>query len=305
MAVKRCYYEILGISKTASDEEIKKSYRKLAMQYHPDRNVGDAEAEFKFKEAAEAYEVLRDQQKRSLYDQGGHAALDGRGMPNFNSSDDIMDLFGGLFGDIFGGGGGRGRRRGQGQGGRDLQMTLELELLEALRGTKRTLQIPREEVCKDCNGSGARKGTQPTNCRRCGGHGVVVSGQGFFRIQQTCNACGGRGTVVTDPCHTCHGAGRVQKTRSLEVSIPPGVDDDMRVCVRGEGEPGAPGTPSGDFYCLIRVRKHPLFQRENLDLHCEVPITISQAALGWGHRGADAGRQDADAQPAPRDANRR
>lgn len=281
MATKRCFYEILLVTRQASEEEIKRSYRKLAMQYHPDRNVGDQEAEIKFREAAEAYEVLRDPQKRALYDRGGHAALEGRGgMPHFDNAEDVMDLFGGIFGDIFGNNGRRGGRGRGPQGGRDLQMTVEIDLLEAARGTRRTLQIPREENCVDCNGTGAKKGTEPSTCRRCNGHGAVISGQGFFRIQQTCNACGGRGSVITDPCRSCHGAGRVEKSRQLEVSIPKGVDNDMRVRVPGEGEPGVNGAPPGDFYCLIRVKKHPFFQRNQNDLHCEVPITISQAALG-------------------------
>lgn len=278
MAAKRDYYEVLGVSREASDEEIKKAYRKLAMQYHPDRNVGDAEAETRFKEAAEAYEVLRDPDKRRRYDQYGHAGLEEASLPHFSSADDVMDMFGELFGGIFGGAGGR-RRRGP-QPGRDLQIAVEIDLVEAYRGAKKTLQIPREEVCKECRGNGSKPGSQPATCRRCNGHGVIVQGQGFFRIQQTCNACGGRGQVITDPCPTCRGAGRVVVHRSLEVNIPPGVDNDMSIRLTGEGEPGAPGAPAGDLYCVIRVRRHQLFAREAHDLHCELPVTLSQAALG-------------------------
>jgi len=277
MATKRCYYEILGVSRDASEEELKKAYRKLAMQHHPDRNVGDADSEVKFREAAEAFDVLRDPQKRQRYDQFGHAGLEGAGMPNFNNAD-VMDLFGDLFGGLFGGAGGN-RRRGP-QPGRDLQIAVEIDLLEAARGTSKTLQIPREELCNDCKGSGARLGTKPATCRRCNGQGVILQGQGFFRVQQTCNGCGGRGVVITDPCSNCHGAGRIEVKRSVEVNIPPGVDNDMSIRLNGEGEAGGVGAPPGDLYCVMRVRKHPLFMRDGLDLHFELPITISQAALG-------------------------
>jgi len=277
MVTKRDYYEVLAVAREASDDEIKKAYRKLAMQHHPDRNVGDKEAEEKFKEAAEAYDVLRDPQKRQRYDRYGHAGLDAASMPNFGDADTIRDLFGDLFGGIFGGGGGR--RRGP-QPGRDLQLAVEIDLLEAARGVKKTVQIPREEICGDCGGNGAKKGTAPATCRRCNGHGVVIQGQGFFRIQQTCNGCGGRGVVITDPCTSCRGAGRVEASRTLTISIPPGVDNDMSIRLTGEGETGAPGAPPGDLYCVLRVRKHPLFARDGQDLHCELPITFSQAALG-------------------------
>lgn len=276
MAAKRDYYEILGVSREASDEEIKRAYRKLAMQHHPDRNVGDAAAEAQFKEAAEAFEVLRDPDKRQRYNRFGHAGLEGAGMPHFNSAEDIMDVFGDLFGGIFG----QGRRRRGPQAGRDLQMALELDLVEAYRGVKKTVQIPREEVCNQCRGDGSKPGSSPSKCRRCDGHGVVIQSQGFFRIQQTCNACGGRGCVITDPCLTCHGAGRVQVSRSLEVNVPPGVDTDMNIRLPGEGEAGGPGAPPGDLYCVLRVRRHQLFVRQAQDLHCELPITFSQAALG-------------------------
>jgi molecular chaperone DnaJ len=276
MAAKRCFYEILGVSRDADDETLKKAYRRLAMQYHPDRNVGNHEAEVKFKEAAEAYEVLRDPQKRQRYDRYGHAGLEGAPGPHFTNADSVMDLFGDLFGDVFGGG----RRRRGPQPGRDLQVALELDLTEAYRGTRKDLKIPREETCADCGGSGARRGTQPSVCRRCQGQGVVLQGQGFFRIQQTCNACGGRGAVIPDPCPTCRGGGVVAVQRSLSVPVPAGVEDGMSIRLSGEGEAGSPGAPPGDLYCVIRVRPHPLFLRQGQDLHCEVPITVSQAALG-------------------------
>src|SRR5215469_6370376 len=276
MASKRDYYEVLEVSRDADEDTLKKAYRKLAMQYHPDRNVGDHEAEIKFKEAAEAYDVLRDPHKRQLYDRYGHAGLEGNGLPNFGSADAVMDIFGDILGDLFGGG----RRRRGPQPGRDLQMALEIELLEAARGVKKEIKIPRAETCSDCSGSGAKPGTRPSQCRRCGGHGVVLQGQGFFRIQQTCGACGGQGAVVTDPCRSCHGRGAVEVERKLTVDIPPGVDNDVSIRLSGEGETGERGAPPGDLYCVLRVRKHPLFVRRGQELHCEVPVTISQVALG-------------------------
>jgi molecular chaperone DnaJ len=276
MAKKRDYYEVLGVRREADDEEIKRSYRQLAMKYHPDRNVGDAEAEEKFKEAAEAYEVLRDAGKRQRYDRYGHAGLDGMNVPHFNDAQSVFDLFGDLFGDFFGQ---RGGRRGPASG-RDLQVEIEIVLEEAYRGTQKSITIPREELCSECSGAGARRGTQPAVCRRCNGHGVVVANQGFFRVQQACRACGGRGAVITDPCPACHGNGRVVARRAIDVSIPPGVDTGTRIRLSGEGEAGDPGGPRGDLYCSIRVREHTLFQRDGNHLVCQVPITISQAALG-------------------------
>jgi molecular chaperone DnaJ len=275
MASKRDYYEVLGVRRDADGEEIKRMYRKLAMQYHPDRNVGDAEADLKFKEAAEAYEVLRDPAKRQRYDRYGHAGLEGMGGPNFNNAQSVFDLFGDLFGDIFGQ-----RQRHGPQPGRDLQVIVDLDLAEAYRGTQKTVTIPREELCSQCNGSGCQPGTQPAMCRRCNGQGAVVMSQGFFRVQQTCRACGGRGSVITDPCTTCHGEGRVEVRRSIDVAIPPGVDTGTRIRLSGEGEAGDPGAPRGDLYCTIRVRDHALFQRDGTNLICRVPITFSQAALG-------------------------
>jgi molecular chaperone DnaJ len=273
---KRCYYEILGVAREADEESLKKAYRKLAMQYHPDRNPGDTEADARFKEAAEAFDVLRDPQKRQRYDRYGHAGLEGVPGHNFASADNVMDLFGELFGDLFGGGR---RRRGPRQGN-DLQVAFEIDLVEAYRGTRRELRIPRQERCLECGGSGAKPGSQPVTCRRCNGHGVLIQGQGFFRIQQTCSACRGQGSVISDPCRTCRGNGAVQIERTLTVEVPAGIDDGMRMCVHGEGEPGEPGAPAGDLYCFVRVRQHPLFVRQGPELHCEVPITIAQASLG-------------------------
>jgi molecular chaperone DnaJ len=276
-STQRDYYEVLGVSKDADDEEIKRAYRKLAMQYHPDRNAGDKEAEEKFKEAAQAYEILRDSDKRQRYDRYGHAGLEGMNVPNFNDVHSIFDLFGNIFGfgDMFGQGGRHGR-----QPGRDLEVTVELTLAEAAAGFSKSITIPREENCGECSGSGARRGSQPATCRRCNGHGVVVMSQGFFRVQQTCRTCSGRGTVVTDPCPKCQGRGREVIKRTIDVSVPPGVDTGNRIRLGGEGEAGDPGAPRGDLYCLLRVREHPFFQRDGVNLICQYPITFSQAALG-------------------------
>jgi molecular chaperone DnaJ len=281
MAGKRDYYEVLGVAKDTEDETIKKAYRKLAMQYHPDRNAGDREAEEKFKEAAEAYEVLRDPEKRQRYDRYGHAGLQGLNVPHFDNAESVFDLFGDMLGDLFGGGGGGGRRGRHGPAaGHDLEVTLELELLEAARGITKNITIPRRELCGDCSGKGCRRGTQPAACRRCNGQGVVLLSQGFFRIQQTCNGCGGRGVIITDPCPTCQGRSHVVARRSLDVPVPAGVDTGNRIRISGEGEAGEPGAPRGDLYCAIRVRDHPFFHREGTSLICQVPITFSQAALG-------------------------
>jgi molecular chaperone DnaJ len=274
-STKRDYYEVLGVSREADGEEIKRAYRKLAMLYHPDRNVGDAEAEVKFKEAAEAYEVLRDGDKRRRYDRYGHAGLEGLNVPHFNDAQSVFDLFGDLFGDIFGQRGRQGLHRG-----RDIPVEIQLDLTEAARGITKTVSISREELCTDCSGQGSRRGTQPVPCRRCNGHGVVIQSQGFFRVQQMCRACGGSGRIITDPCPTCSGHGRVVAKRTLEVPIPAGVDNGTQVRVTGEGEAGDPGAPRGDLYCIIRLREHSLFQRDGLHLVCRVPITFSQAALG-------------------------
>jgi len=275
---KRDYYEILGVRNDADEEELKRAYRKLAMQYHPDRNIGDREAEEKFKEASEAYEVLRDPEKRQRYDRYGHAGLEGMNVAHFSDVHSVFDLFGDLLGDFFGSP--RGRSRRGPAPGRDLEALIELDLPEAARGVSKSMTISRAEVCGECLGKGCRRGTQPATCRRCQGHGVVVQSQGFIRLQQTCRGCGGSGYVITDPCPTCAGRGRVSVQRILTVNVPPGVDTGTRIRLSGEGEAGEPGGPRGDLFCAIQVREHPLFQREGTHLICQVPITMSQAALG-------------------------
>lgn len=276
MTSKRDYYEVLGVAREAGDEEIKKAYRQMAMKYHPDRNVGDPEAEEKFKEAAEAYEVLRDGEKRRRYDRYGHAGLEGMNIPHFTNAQSVYDLFGDFLGDLFGM---RTGRRGPARGA-DIQVVVDIDLLEAARGVKKTITLDREEVCSECSGSGARKGTRPAACRQCGGQGVVAISQGFFRVQQTCRGCGGTGSVLTDPCPACRGQGRVASQRTVEVSVPHGVDTGTRIRYSGEGAAGDPGAPRGDLYCLLRVREHNIFQRDGANLVCQVPITVSQAALG-------------------------
>lgn len=273
---KRDYYEILGVARDAGDDEIKKAYRKLAFENHPDRNAGDKAAEERFKEATEAFEVLRDQEKRRTYDRYGHAGLNGQGAAAYHDPRSVFeDLFGGIFGDLFGQGG-----RGGPQAGRDLGVHVELDLMEAARGVTRSVSVRREENCPECSGSGARRGSQPAVCKRCRGQGVVIMAQGFFRLQQTCPGCGGRGAVIADPCPSCRGGGRVEVKRTIEVHIPAGVDNGNRLRVPGEGEAGDPGGRRGDLFCIIKVREHPLFQRDGAHLICRVPVTFSQAALG-------------------------
>jgi molecular chaperone DnaJ len=274
MAGKRDYYEVLGVERDASHEVITKAYRSLAMKFHPDRNVGDEEAEIRFKECAEAYEVLRDGDKRARYDRYGHAGLDGGG-PNFGNAQDVFDLFGNLFGDMFGGRGGGGS-----SGGRHIQVAVELSLTEAFQGCKKSITIPREENCGECGGSGAQRGSRTSQCQQCRGRGSVVIQQGFFRMQQACRSCGGRGQIITSPCTNCRGQGRVQVRRTLEINIPAGVDTGIKVRHAGEGEAGGPGQPRGDLLVVIRVKDHPLFQRDGNHLICRVPVTFSQAALG-------------------------
>jgi molecular chaperone DnaJ len=277
MASRRDYYEVLGVGKDADEEEIKRAYRKLAMQYHPDRNAGDKEAEEKFKEAAQAYEILRDSEKRHRYDRYGHAGLEGMNVPNFNDIHSVFDLFGNIFGlgELFGQQGRHGR-----QAGRDLKVALEIDLAEAATGLRKTITISREELCGECSGSGCRRGTQPATCRRCNGQGAVILSQGFFRVQQTCRTCGGRGSIVADPCPKCSGRGREVARRTLEISVPPGIDTGDTLRVAGEGEAGDPGAPRGDLHCLFQVRKHAFYHRDGHNLICQYPITFSQAALG-------------------------
>ena len=280
---KRDYYEILGIEKNASEAEIKKAFKRLAMKHHPDRNPDNKESEEKFKEAKEAYEILSDAQKRSAYDQFGHAGVDPSagmgGAGGFGGGASFSDIFGDVFGDIFGGS--RGRTGGaRAYRGDDLQYNLELNLEEAVHGTQVDVRIPTHIACDECDGSGAKKGTTPSTCPTCGGVGQVRMQQGFFSLQQTCPRCHGRGKVITDPCGKCHGQGRVQKHKTLAVKIPAGVDNGDRIRLSGEGEAGEHGGPPGDLYVQIGVRPHPIFERDGQDLFCEVPINIVTAALG-------------------------
>ena len=277
---KRDYYDVLGVARTASKDDIKKAYRRLAMKYHPDRNKDDADAEAKFKEAKEAYEALSNEEKRAAYDQFGHEGLRGAagGGQGFGA-DGFADIFGDVFGDIFGGGGRRGGRS-QVFRGADLGYELKLDLERAVAGDTVTIDVPTQVACEECTGSGAAKGSEPTACTTCGGAGQVRVQQGFFSIQQTCPACKGQGTVISDPCQGCNGRGRVAKNRKLSVKVPPGVDDGDRIRLSGEGEAGRNGGPPGDLYVEIRVTPHKIFEREGADLSCDVPISIATAALG-------------------------
>ncbi|MEH6387467.1 MULTISPECIES: molecular chaperone DnaJ [Pseudomonas] len=280
---KRDYYEVLGVERGASDAELKKAYRRLAMKFHPDRNPDDQTAEEKFKEANEAYEVLTDANKRAAYDQYGHAGVDpnmGGGPGGFGGgSANFSDIFGDVFGDIFGGAAG-GRGRSNVQRGSDLRYTLELDLEEAVRGTSVTIRVPTLVACETCEGSGAKKGTKPITCTTCGGHGQVRMQQGFFSVQQTCPRCHGTGQMIADPCNDCHGQGRVEEQKTLSVKVPAGVDTGDRIRLGGEGEAGVNGGPAGDLYVVVSVREHKIFQRDGKNLYCEVPINFADAALG-------------------------
>ncbi len=279
---KRDFYEILGVAKNASDDELKKAYRRLAMKFHPDRNPDSKEAEEKFKEAKEAYEILSDEQKRAAYDRFGHAGVDpnaggGAGMGGAG----FADAFGDIFGEIFGGG-----RRGGGGGGpqvyrgADLKYTLEISLEQAATGFDTEIRVPSWENCEVCHGTGAKPGTQPKTCHTCDGHGAVRMQQGFFSVQQTCPTCHGTGKEISDPCNSCDGVGRTRKNKTLQVKIPAGIDDGMRIRSTGNGEPGVNGGPSGDLYVEIHLKPHGIFQREGEDLHCELTIPFTTAALG-------------------------
>jgi molecular chaperone DnaJ len=292
---KQDYYELLGVQKGASADELKKAYRKLAMQYHPDRNPGDVAAEHKFKEINEAYDVLKDEQKRSAYDRFGHAAFEGGGggprgggaggfhfdFGGGGGGGGFADIFDEMFGEFMGG-----ARRGGGAGGggaargSDLRYNLEITLEEAFKGSQSTIRVPTTSACEACNGSGAAPGTQPITCPTCSGHGKVRAQQGFFTIERTCPACHGHGKIIKDACKACGGAGRIRKEKNLQVNIPAGVEDGTRIRLAGEGEAGLRGAPAGDLYIFLAVAPHPLFQREGADIQCRVPITMTTAALG-------------------------
>ena len=278
---KRDFYETLGVAKNASDDEIKKAYRKLAMKFHPDRNPDSKQSEDKFKEAKEAYEMLSDPQKREAYDRFGHAGVDPNvgGGAGAGFSGGFSDAFGDIFGDIFGGGG---RQRGGPQvyRGADLRYNLDITLEQAANGFDTTIRVPSWDECDTCHGSGAKPGTSATTCGTCGGHGQVRMQQGFFSIQQTCPKCHGSGKVIADPCSPCAGSGRVKRNKTLEVKIPAGIDDGMRIRSTGNGEPGMNGGPPGDLYVEIHIKQHAVFQRDGDDLHCEMPISFAKAALG-------------------------
>ena len=276
---KRDYYEVLGVSKGADEKDIKKAYRRVAMKFHPDRNPDDPNADAKFKEATEAYDVLMDSERRSAYDRFGHAGVEGMagGGGGFGGGS-FSDIFGDVFGDIFGGGGGRGR--GGPQRGSDLRYTLDISLEDAVKGTTVEIRVPSLSTCEKCDGSGARPGSSPTTCGTCGGAGQVRMQQGFFQVQQTCPTCRGRGKSIADPCRACHGQGRVEKTRTLSVKVPPGVDTGDRIRLSGEGEAGPEGGPPGDLFVQMSVRQHNIFERDGKNLYCEVPITFVDAALG-------------------------
>jgi len=282
---KRDYYEILNISKTASDAEIKKAFKRAAMKLHPDRNQDDPDtAEEKFKETKEAYDILSDAQKRAAYDQFGHAGVDpssAAGAGGFGGSGNFSDVFGDVFGDIFGGGGGgRGRGGSQMYRGADLQYNLDLSLEDAAKGTEVKIKIPTKVTCKTCSGSGAKKGTSPVTCSTCGGQGQVRMQQGFFSLQQTCPRCHGKGKMIKDPCGSCSGTGQTKKEKTLSVKVPAGVDTGDRIRLSGEGEGGENGGPAGDLFVQMHMKPHAIFKRDGSDLYCEVPISIVKASLG-------------------------
>ena len=282
MVDQRDYYEVLGVGKRAASAEITAAYRKLAIRFHPDKNPGDSEAATRFKEAARAFEVLSDADLRSRYDRFGHAGVEGGRRHDFNDISDVFEAFGdlfggGIFGEAFGGGR---QRQSRARKGRDVFCQVQLSLVEAARGVTKTVEFDRHETCGECDGSGARKGTQPQPCDYCAGRGQVIQSAGVFRLQTTCPACRGAGVVIRDRCSACGGEGVTQERAARKVTIPAGVDRDVRVRLAGEGEPGAAGGPPGDCYCVIEIEDHPFLVREGKDLHCEVPVSFTQAALG-------------------------
>lgn len=274
---QRDFYEVLGVDRKATVTQITESYRRLAIKFHPDKNPGDAEAADRFKEAARAFEVLSDEGLRARYDRYGHAGIQGGPQHDFNDISDIFEAFGDMFGGTFGGGGRRGNRARK---GRDVFCTVSMSLVEAARGATKTVEFTRHEACGGCDGSGAKKGTKPVACDYCGGRGQVIQQAGVFRLQTTCPACQGAGSVIRERCPECGGDGVTEEHVERRVTIPAGVDRDVRVRLAGEGEPGGNGGPPGDCYCVIEIEEHPFLTRDGRDLHCEVPITFSQAALG-------------------------
>jgi len=278
---KRCYYEILGIEKTASDEIIKKSYRKLAMLYHPDRNPDNQEAEEKFKEATEAYEILSDHAKRQRYDRFGHDGLQGSDFRGFSSFDDVFSNFNDIFSDFFGTGHqGRSRTRSSVRPGADLRYDLTISFMDAAMGISMDIDVPKNAVCQGCNGTGSEPGKQPITCSRCNGRGQILQTQGFFSVSSTCPQCHGYGQMITHPCPACKGAGRTRITKTVNLKIPAGVETGSRLRLRGEGEAGQNGGPSGDLYVFIDVEPHEFFERQDDNLYCQISISFTQAALG-------------------------
>lgn len=280
MTIKNDYYEILGVERNASDEEIKKSYRKLAMQYHPDRNPGNREAEDMFKEASEAYEVLSDQGKRDIYNRYGHDGLTGAGYRGFSGFDDIFSSFGDIFGDIFGFSTGRSRSRTAAQAGSDLRYDLRISFMDAALGATTEISLQKYVLCTSCRGSGCAAGASPEVCGRCQGRGQVTQSSGFFSIATTCPQCRGAGQAIKTPCRECSGGGKVKVAKTLQLKIPAGVETGSRLRMRGEGEEGEYGGPSGDLYVFIEVKRHDVFERKGNDIYCRIPITFIQAALG-------------------------
>ena len=279
MTTKRDYYEVLGVDRDAADDQLKSSYRKLALKYHPDRNPGNKEAEDKFKEASEAYEVLRDSQKRGIYDQFGHQGLEGSGFSGFSGFEDIFSSFGSIFEDIFGFGTGR-RSGSRAQRGADLRYDVTLDFMEAAFGTETQIDLQKMEVCPSCEGNGCEPGTHPETCGTCSGTGQVSRSQGFFTVRTTCPHCRGNSQSIPHPCKGCKGNGQVMVSKIVSVKFPAGVDNGSRLRLPGEGEGGAYGGPPGDLYVFINVKPHDFFQRDNTDIHCQVEISFIQAALG-------------------------
>ncbi len=279
---ERDYYEVLGVAKDASPEDVKKAFRKAALKYHPDRNPGDKEAEGKFKEVAEAYEVLSDPERRSRYDRFGHEGLSGVATRGYTSADDIFDAFADIFGEdsLFSSFLGGARSRARGRRGANLRAEITIEFEDAARGCEKSVDIRRSARCATCGGTGAKAGTKPVACRGCGGRGVVLQAHGFFSIQTPCPHCRGAGQVIEDPCRDCRGSGHVQEKRQIKVRIPAGIDDGTRMRVAGEGEPGSDPSLTGDLYCDIFVKPHAFFERDGKNLFCEIPVTFSQATLG-------------------------